>query len=694
MIKSEKEERDYLENVKEKLNQALKDIDKRVSGYIKDLKEQKSYLYENKTGMDRLEKVAVRQSVSAAVHTGEVAIERKKRIQKLLQSPYFGRFDFLEAVTGQLFSFYIGIYAYFDDKARVNLIHDWRAPVSTLFYDYELGPAQYQTPEGLVEGNLQLKRQYRIRSGKMEYMLESSLNIHDDILQKELSKSSDDKMNHIVATIQRNQNAIIRNETSRELIIQGVAGSGKTSIALHRIAFLLYRFKEEISSKDILILSPNKVFADYISNVLPELGEENIPEMGMEQLAGKLLEGKFKFQTFFQEVTSLLDKKDEAHRERIGYKSTFQFINKLNEYLAHIENKYFKAETLRVGRYPVPATYIEDRFHSWHRLPIFARFNKIAEDIERDLLYYNSYELSGNERNVLRKSVKAMFQVTNLRALYKDFYEWLGRPGLLKMASGSTYENSDVFPLIYLKLKLEGISSYHKVKHLLVDEMQDYTPVQYAVLSRLFPCRKTILGDASQSVNSFSSSSSEEIVKVFPGAQVMKLNKSYRSTYEITSFAQTIIPDSDLEAMERHGEEPEVVVCRNREEEHKLVKKQIAVFKQSEHQSVGIVCKTQKQAIHWHHELLNEYPELVLLTEESAAFSAGLVICSVHMSKGLEFDEVIIPGADVVNYNEPNDKNLLYIACTRAMHRLYITCIKEVSPFIGRNSIIQGAKTF
>lgn len=234
--------------------------------------------------MDHTEKVSVRQSINQVAIPGENAVAKKKRLRKLLESPYWGRIDFIEEDENKSNPIYIGIYSFFDETLNTNTIHDWRAPISAMYYDFELGEAYYEAPSGRIEGNILLKRQYRIRNGKMEFMLENSVNIHDDILQKELSKSSDEKMKNIVATIQRDQNVIIRNETSRALIIQGVAGSGKTSIALHRIAFLLYRFKETITSKDILIISPNKVFADYISNVLPELGEEKIPEMGMEEL--------------------------------------------------------------------------------------------------------------------------------------------------------------------------------------------------------------------------------------------------------------------------------------------------------------------------------------------------------------------------------------------------------------------------
>jgi DNA helicase-2/ATP-dependent DNA helicase PcrA len=680
--KTEKEEKEYLEEVKDKLSIALGQIDRNVTNYTKDLKEQKDYLYENKEGMDRAEKGSARQSVHATVLTGEAALERKKRLQKLRLSPYFGRFDFAENGADNAIPVYIGIHAYYDENQKTNLIHDWRAPISTMFYDFENGPASYEAPTGEVEGNMVLKRQFRIRYGKMEYMIESSLNIHDEVLQKELSKSADDKMKHIVATIQRDQNAIIRNESSQTLIIQGVAGSGKTSIALHRIAFLLYRFKETISSKDILILSPNKVFADYISNVLPELGEEKIPELGMEELANELLGGKFRFQTFFEQVTALLEKEDESFRERIRFKSTSAFINKLNDYLTFIENNYFVPTDLMINRNPVPASHIGEKFRSLHRLPIFARFNEVASQLERDLQLYNQYEISGKERSELRKSIKEMFKITLLRDLYKDFYNWMDQPELFKYASRSSFEYTDVFPLIYLKMKMEGITAYGKVKHLLVDEMQDYTPVQYTVLARLFPCKKTILGDANQSVNPFSSSDSEAISKVFPGADAVKLNKSYRSTFEIALFAQQISPNSDLEVVERHGEGPVVTKCKNKAGEIAQIKNILEQFQQSGSNSMGIVCKTQKQAAHLYESLKDSFSRIVLLSAQSVSFSSGIIITTVHMAKGLEFDHVVVPHADDKTYCETFDRNLLYIACTRAMHRLDLTFTGEISPFV------------
>lgn len=684
IIKSEKDEKLYLNEIKENINAAINQIDENIKSYSIELKENKKYLYENKAGMDHAEKVSVRQSINHVAITGENAVEKKKRLRKLLESTYFGRIDFMENGLSPSHPVYIGIYSFFDNTLKTNTIHDWRAPISAMYYDFELGDAWYEAPSGKIEGTIGLKRQYRIRNGKMEFMLENSVNIHDDILQKELSKSSDEKMKNIVATIQRDQNAIIRNESSRVLIIQGVAGSGKTSIALHRIAFLLYRFKETISSKDILIISPNKVFADYISNVLPELGEEKIPEMGMEELASEVLDKKYQFQTFFEQVSLLLEKPDEQYINRIRYKATFEFLIKIDQYLTTIENEYFNPKDITVNRFLVPSWFIKERFEATHRIPILKRFNQIAADIEENVKIFYNYEIDAAERGKIRKEVINMFKITNLRALYKDFYGWLEKPELYKSASRSILEYSDVFPLVYMKIRLEGNKIYDKVKHLLIDEMQDYTPVQYAVLSRLFSCKKTILGDANQSVNPYSSSSSEEIKKIFSTADVVKLFKSYRSTFEITNFAQQISHNAELIAIERHGEEPQLFSLNSKEEEIILIKKLIDKFSRSGNNSMGIICKNQQQSIEIKELLKGIAQSVYLLTSHSSSFVNGIVVTTAHMAKGLEFDQVIIPFATADNYKTDIDKSMLYIACTRAMHKLYISFVTKRTSFLNQ----------
>jgi len=240
---TEEEERSYMKSAIAILRKTSKKLDEIINSNVRDLKEYKAYLWDNQSELDRAEKSAVRNNVTQAVMSSEAIMDKKKRIRRLINIPYFGRIDFKEEGENETHPIYIGLYSFYDTEKNENIIHDWRAPISTMFYDFELGKASYEAPLGIIPGDIFLKRQYRIRNSIMEFMIESSVNIGDDILQKELSSNSDDRMKNIVATIQREQNRIIRNDDSLTLILQGVAGSGKTSIALHRVAYILYKYK-------------------------------------------------------------------------------------------------------------------------------------------------------------------------------------------------------------------------------------------------------------------------------------------------------------------------------------------------------------------------------------------------------------------------------------------------------------------
>lgn len=672
---TEKQEKEYLKQIISFLKKVIGNTDASVKDHVDTLAEYKDYIWSNKD-IDPHEIRSMRESILNHFALGESVINKRKRLTKILAIPYFGRIDFLEKKeNSKVMPTYIGIHTFYDPESRATLIHDWRAPVSSMFYDHELGEAGYRSPSGEIKGEISLKRQYRIRGGKMEFMIESALTVHDDILQKELSSNVDDKMKNIVATIQREQNQIIRNEDIRTLIIQGVAGSGKTSIALHRIAYLLYTFRDSISSKDILIISPNKVFSDYISNVLPELGEETVPETSMEQILSGVLEHKYKYQTYFGLVNELLEKPSSSLIDRIAYKASFGFISELNKFILHIENTYFKAADVKLTKYiTIPAPFIEEQYLRFNRYPIRRRFDAMADYMLDMLKIQYAFTVTTAGRNLLKKEIRLMFAGNNDIQVYKDFFKWTNNPGMFKMRKGHTLEYSDLAPLAYLHLALEGNGNQpFRVKHLLIDEMQDYSPIQYKVIQKLFPCRKTVLGDAGQSVNPYGSSTAETIQKSLTASEIMKLCKSYRSTFEITDFAQKIHPNAELEPVARHGEKPQILQFGSAVEELSGIMGLISTYRKSGYKSLGIICKTEQQAREMADVLKSYANDISFLSSQSSAFVQGIVITSAHMAKGLEFDEVIIPQTDERNYRSEIDKSMLYVAVTRAMHRLTLT---------------------
>ena len=672
---TEKQEKEYLKQIISFLKKVIGNTDASVKDHVDTLAEYKDYIWSNKD-IDPHEIRSMRESILNHFALGESVINKHKRLTKILAIPYFGRIDFLEKKeNSKVMPIYIGIHTFYDPESRATLIHDWRAPVSSMFYDHELGEAGYRSPSGEIKGVISLKRQYRIRGGKMEFMIESALTVHDDILQKELSSNADDKMKNIVATIQREQNRIIRNEDIRTPIVQGGGCSGKTSLGLHRIAYLLYTFRDSISSKDILIISPNKVFSDYISNVLPELGEETVPETSMEQILSGVLEHKYKYQTYFGLVNELLEKPSSSLINRIAYKASFGFISELDKFILHIENTYFKAADVKLTKYiTIPAPFIEEQYLRFNRYPIRRRFDAMADYMLDMLKIQYAFTVTTAGRNLLKKEIRLMFAGNNDIQVYKDFFKWTNNPGMFKMRKGHTLEYSDLAPLAYLHLALEGNGNQpFRVKHLLIDEMQDYSPIQYKVIQKLFPCRKTVLGDAGQSVNPYGSSTAETIQKSLTASEIMKLCKSYRSTFEITDFAQKIHPNAELEPVARHGEKPQILQFGSAVEELSGIMGLISTYRKSGYKSLGIICKTEQQARKMADMLKSYANDISFLSSQSSAFVQGIVITSAHMAKGLEFDEVIIPQTDERNYRSEIDKSMLYVAVTRAMHRLTLT---------------------
>ena len=682
--KTERQERCYLQKILNLIKETLINAEGSVADHVNTLREYKEYLWENKD-LDPQEIRSMRESILAHYAIGENEIARRARLTRMMDIPYFGRIDFTPGEqSGSCMPIYIGIHSLYDPSGSKLLIYDWRAPVSGMYYDHETGNAWYVSQEGTVSGNISLKRQYRVRKGQMDYMLESSLTIGDDVLQKELSMNADEKMRNIVATIQREQNLIIRNLNAQTLIIQGAAGSGKTSVALHRVAFLLYAQRERLGARNILIVSPNKVFSDYISGVLPELGEETVPESGMEKIVSNVLGNRYRFQTFFEQVTELLDKPRQAFIDRIKFKASAEFTVLLDNYIIHLENNGFRGKDMVLnGYFPIPAGYIEEQFRRFDRYPVNRRFDVMTDYILETARIKYRIDVPAERRNKIRKEIRGMFCRNNLLDIYKDFFEWAGCPHMFGLRKNRTLEYPDLAPLAYLHLALEGTHENSQVKHLLIDEMQDYTPIQYKLIQKLFPCRKTILGDAGQSVNPYGSSTAEMILKACTGGEIMKLCKSYRSTCEITRFAQRIRPDRETQAIERHGEVPVIAEYDLPGDERNAIAHMLKEFSTSGNSSLGIICRGEQEARALYDFLKEHNNSVALVLPGSTSFTTGITVTSAHMAKGLEFDEVIVPHAGRNNYKTDMDRSMLYIAVTRAMHKLTLTCTGSLTRLVG-----------
>ena len=657
------DEIEHLAMINKKLDAAVQAANDDVEKIDKEYMEAKRYMADYRGEIDPHEMFQNELALKQIDRTGAFAVGIWEKLAKLKESPYFARIDFQREAGQAASTHYIGRFAFTHENKL--LIFDWRAPIASMFYDCEVGPSGYDAPMGRIEGELTRKRQFKVKNGILEYALESSVNIQDDVLQRELSHTSDEKMKSIIATIQKEQNQIIRSEKAGTMIIQGVAGSGKTSIALHRIAFLLYRFKDKLSARNVTILSPNKVFGDYISTVLPELGEEPICELSFLDIADVQLEGV----VHFEQDKDPLETTDTKWAERVRFKSTLDFVRQMERYLVEAPTLIFESADYTFGRFSVTAEWIQARFCAYQSYPIKKRLVMIADDIHDRFTSENYMDDDVPRAKVVLKSLTAMLKTKNTLALYKHFYQWLERPDLLVLSKKQTLEWPDVFPFLYLHGAMEGLKESKLIKHLVIDEMQDYTPIQYAVINRLFPCQKTILGDFGQFINPNHLNTLAQLQELYSDASLVELNKSYRSTYEIITFARDIGQVAKLEPMERHGDVPLVISCADQHDELTKIRKMLDAFIQGGGVSLGIILKTNSAAKKLYDLLTQDY-EIQLISPDSTRFVNGISVTSIQMSKGLEFDEVIVADVDSDTYQTEYDRSLLYIACTRAMHKL------------------------
>uniref|UniRef100_UPI004025DB44 HelD family protein n=1 Tax=Blautia sp. TaxID=1955243 RepID=UPI004025DB44 len=634
------------------------------------------------------------QALLHEINASNEKIELRRRFRKMMDSPFFGRVDFCYEGEDEPEIFYIGIANLAEENGGLPLIYDWRAPVSGLFYDFDKGPASYQAPLGEIHGDIAAKWQYKIRGGKMIYEFESDVKIDDEILKAELGSNGDVQLKNIIRTIQKEQNAIIRNTSDRIMVIQGAAGSGKTSIALHRIAYLLYHDRKNLKSSSVLVLSPNGVFSDYISHILPELGEENIREMSFDLFAYKRLKNvvsdcEDRYDLIERQIAGLCDEK------LLKEKLSRDFLDRMEGYLVELEDSLMNFRDVEHrGVVKKEQEIIELFYFKFMDIPLLSRMDAVAEYFIDEVETLKGFDLPDEEKEAVKSRFYRMYETRDLYVLYNRFLRQEGFPSLPQVQDEKRklrYE--DVYPVLYLKYRLETQQEDSGVRHLIVDEMQDYSMIQYLIIQRLFKCRMTILGDREQTMDGEQQDVLTFLPKIF-GKDIRRIvmNKSYRNTVEIASYANKLAGITEVELFERHGKPVVEKEFPGLEEALESVVRELRLEKQAviaenadegvediiSYETAAVIARTADEARETYY-ILKEKLEaegfdtkerLSLLHRDSTNFQKGLTVTTFYMAKGLEFDQVfsVFPGED----RSPIVERARYIAATRALHELYM----------------------
>ena len=663
----------------------LSDTLKVVRGKISELGQQlyereekvqefKEFMWDARHDMDPTE---MRSMMSTNDLEITMMLNKGQYLQKLFRiqnNPYFGSITFDDNESSK--KIYIGITHVEDEENDKYLVHDWRAPICSLFYDYETGPAKYVAPGGIITGTITNKRQFKIENAKLKRVFDNNLNIDDDLLQEVLATESSDKMKNIVNTIQQEQNAIIRNVEDKTLIVQGIAGSGKTSVALHRIAFLLYKI-ENLTSKNVLIFSPNQVFSEYISNVLPELGEDNT----MQTPFNTFLESQLTEFNTVESFTSFVEryyKYEEKNPQLVKYKQSDDMIKCIDKYARRITNSTKFVNDYITHDFEISKEELNDLFNDrYSKLLLFDRITHIAEYYSRK--YYNSNKSK-------QKSIESnLYKLLNIKKDYKKIYkDFLNSPEFLIKYDGTITEKEildtvahksvkyeDACLLVYLKGVLTGFDYQGQIKEVVIDEAQDYSKLQYVIISKIFKRSGfTILGDVNQTVNPYYKYESlETLNSIFNDAKYLELRKTYRSSPEIIEHTNKILGLNHVSAIRHKTNTPVIFKTEDNNLKEMLVA-DIEKLKQSS-KSIAIITKTDEESNYIYDLLKDSEKEINVLTATTKEFNKNLVILPSYVAKGLEFDATIIYTKKDNKYSN-EEKNLYYVACTRSQHQLII----------------------
>jgi len=605
---------------------------------------------------------------------------------KIRNNPFFSKIVFDDR-DGEN-TFYIGLKDVYLNK--VNYVLDWRAPISSLYYYSNLGKTYYDAPMGRINVDLKLKRQFKVKNGEIIFYIDTDNKIDDAVLQEALSENASSYMKNIVQTIQEEQNKIIREDLATTVVINGVAGSGKTSIAMHRIAYLLYSNREKLKNENALIISPNLLFSEYISQLLPELDEENIATVSLDKILKEL--------TCIQNVETkdkLLEQVLSYNEERysdVKHKYTFEYFNEMRNYLIALnkriphylfekEQKYLddlsaklKEETFYYDTKKVDEETFKKLYHIGNDPSDI--YNSLTFSAERIANYYFYFQKENRRQTLAKKLVFDMLKMLRPEKLFNDFLKKHG----YKQVDINNLPYEDLTGYAFFTLSLLGFRKDMYIKHLFLDEMQDYDATSLYIIKKMYPeANFTIVGDFEQNLLMVGDNKSA-LQYNFPTAKFFGLYTSYRSTNNIIKLAYKVLgTEKPEQSLVREGKEPQIVKCNSLEEKFKLIQQEIETQNKNK-RKVAILCKTKEEA-----ELVSKYlPDstLILNDTDKRLFSAKSLITTTYFSKGLEFDVVIIPDVSNNNFKKIQDKQNLYVAITRALHEVNMYYVGELTNYL------------
>lgn len=573
------------------------------------------------------------------------------------------------------------------------MVVDWRAPISALFYNGKLGEVNYKAPLGEIKTEVLLKRQYVIKKGILQGFFDSALDVKDEILQMVLSSNSSEKLKDIVMTIQSEQDEIIRQPLSKTTVVNGVAGSGKTTIALHRVAYLLYNFRDTLENK-VMILGPNGIFMEYISTVLPSLGEVGAMQRTFNEYAASLLavDDIMPFKAYIEKIMA----KDSDFINRVLYKQSKEFIKVLDDKIEELNNSFFEIQDIRLDEtLVINKDEIVALFEDYKDMPLFRRSKKLRRIIFRKIkdirdekvwaiqrqynekiasLSKHELELNGNEidfsrRNAIRDVIRKVLDT-------KAALSWLEPVDVMEIYRSINGDEEltqdDLAPMLYLKVKVNGRDNNEVIKHVVIDEAQDYSLLQFMVIKMITGCKSmTIVGDANQRMipyeDKIAMAELENIYEEFD-IQNFYLDKSYRSTQQIMEYANKFIEDSKIIPLVREGHEVQEKKCTSDVELLETLKESFESFKIEGYETIAVVVNNMEKLKEVQSIISGKLP-ITAINDEDMIFSGGSVLIPLYYAKGLEFDAVIVINDGDIALQ---DKKLNYITCTRALHQLCI----------------------